>query len=231
MIRTVIINLIIIASLFSQDTSSVRIGFKGGLNFSFIPTLNNQHSGFGSLNNANRKLGFNLGVILDRETNSPTAYQVELFYNETGSKWGQPLIGFLIPYDGDYVIYELKYITISAYFKLKSRIGNLIKDFDFVIGASYSYNISTRQEWVVEYSNYDFIVGPPDIQSEINRHEFGIVYGIKFPFKNRHFYLSFLFYNALTTLYPDTYSQYKDDFKYKYKMRNNTFSICFDVFI
>ena len=128
------------------------------------------------------------------------AYQFELLYNLTGSKWGQPLLG--LGYDGDYVIYELRYLTLSVVGKLKSRIGNLIKDFDFVLGAAYSYNISAKQTWIIETSGEsEREIGSSNIRSKINLHEFGIVYGIKFPIKNRVYYLSILFYNVITPLY------------------------------
>ena len=81
-----------------------------------------------------------------------------------------------------------------------------------------------------EFGDYDFETGPSDIRSQINQHEFGIVYGIKFPFANRKYYLSILFYNALTTLYSRTIPLYKDDFTNKLEMRNNNLSICFDLF-
>jgi hypothetical protein len=146
-----------------------------------------------------------------------------------GSKWGQPLIGMF--YDGDYTIYNFKYVTISGVVKLKSRIGNLLKDFDFVIGMAYSFNISAKQKWVVDTSGDDQLeVGPSDIRNTINRHEIGIVYGIKIPFKDRKYYLSLLFYNALTSVYSSSYPEYIDDYRNKTKMRNNSISIGFDIF-
>ena len=224
MIRSLLINIVVVVSLFSQDSSSINIGFKGGLNFSYISGAHYDYSG--NLNDNNFKFGFNFGVILDKKTKNPTSFQLELIYNKTGSKWGQPLIGF--GYDGDYVIYELQYLTISTYFKLKSRIGNLFKDFDFALGVSYSYNISATQNWVLENSDFE---GPSNIRDELNKHEIGIVYGVKFPFKNRNYYLNFMFYHALTTLYPDSYIGYMGDFGKKNQMRNNTFSISFDAFL
>jgi len=219
--------LVLVNIVFPQDSSPFRIGIKGGLNFSTITGAERRYTG--NLSENQNKLGYNLGIITDKKIDSMFAVQFEVLYNNTGSKWGQPLIG--LGYDGDYAIYELKYLTVSAIGKFKSRIGDLIKDFDFVLGASYSYNLSARQKWVVEiYGDYNFETGPSDIRSQINQHEFGIVYGIKFPIAKRKYYLSILFYNALTTLYSRTIPLYKDDFTNKLEMRNNNLSICFDLF-
>ena len=232
MIRIILLNLLLVSFLFPQDSSSFRIGIKGGINFSDITGAEYRNSS--NLNNNHSKFGFNLGIIADNKIDSMFTVQFELLYNLTGSKWGQPLIkiGYVgIGYDGNYAIYELKYFTISVLGKFKSRIGNLIKDFDFVLGGSYSHNLSARQKWIVEINgDYDFETGPSDIRSQINQNEFGIVYGIKFPFANRKYYLSILFYNAITTLYSRPIPLYKDDFTEKLEMRNNTLSICFDLF-
>ncbi len=226
MIRILVINLIISTILFAQDTMSLNIGLKGGLNFSYI-SGNNGFSGH--LNEYHSKQGYNFGIILDKRYSSESAFQIELLYNDTGSKWGQPF-WLLTAYDGDYVIYELQYISLSAYVKLKSNIGTLFKDFDFIIGALYSYNLKARQKWVIEYYDYEFDSGPSDIRNEINKSEFGFVYGVKFPFKNRKYYLNFLFYHAVSPLYKERYTFYKDDFNEKQDFKNNTFSISMDVF-
>ena len=223
MLRSVLINIAIVASLVAQDSSYISVGLKGGFNFSYIS--GSQHNYDGSLNDENPKFGFTYGIILDKKTKNLTSFQFELIYSETGSKWSQ---GLIPGPSGNYVIYELKYLTISTYFKLKSRIGNLIKDFDFALGGSYSYNLSASQKWVLENSNFE---GPSNIRDEIYKHEFGIVYGIKFPFKNRKHYLSFMFYLAITTLYPEPSGAYMWDFSNKGHMRNNTFSISFDFFL
>ena len=228
MIRIILLNLLIVSFLFPQDSSSFRICIKGGVNFSYITGAEKGYSD-NHLNEDYSKIGFNFGVIADNKLDSMFTYQIELLYNLTGSKWGQPLIG--IGYDGNYAIYELKYLTLSAVGKFKSRIGDLIKDFDFVLGVAYSYNIGAKQKWVVEISgDYELDLGPSDIRPKINLHEFGIVYGIKFPFKNRKYFLSVLFYNALTTLYSRPIPIYRDDFTNKLEMRNNSLSICFDLF-
>jgi hypothetical protein len=227
MLRILLINLAIVISLLAQDSSSVNFGLKGGLNLSYITGGNNLH--FGGLKENHSKFGFNFGLILEKRFIDPSSIQVEFLYNNTGSKWGQPFIA--LGYYGDYVIYELRYISLSVYYKLKSKIGNLLKDFDFVMGVSYSYNISATQKWVVEYCDYEFDAGPSNIRNEINHHEIGLGLGVKFPFSNRKYYLNFLFYHALSPLYPDTYERYKDDFNNKQDMRNNTLSICFDMFM
>ena len=227
MIRILLINSIISVMLFAQDTTSMNFGFKGGFNLSYI-SGNNENSG--KLNEDHSKLGYNFGIILDKRYSAESAFQVELLYSNIGSKWGKPFFS-LKAYDGNYVIYELQYISLSAYLKLKSKIGKLFKDFDFVIGASYSYNLKARQKWIVEYYDYDFDSGPSDIRNDINHHEIGLIGGVKFPFGNRKYYLNILFYHAISTLYKEKYKYYKDDFNTKENMRNNTFSISMDVFL
>jgi len=222
-----ILNLFFFSFLFAQDSSSFRIGIKGGANFSHITGAEIRDGG--NLNEHQRKFGFNFGIIADKNIDPMFAFQFEFLYNLTGSKWGQPLIP--IAYEGDYVIYELQYLTLSVVGKLKSRIGDILKDFDFVIGAAYSYNISAKQKWFIESSGEsERETGPYNIRPKINLHEFGIVYGIKFPIKNRKYYLSVLFYNALTSLYSVSINDYTYDFANKLEMKNKSLSICFDFF-
>jgi hypothetical protein len=223
--RIIFLNIIIISSLYSQDSTSYNLGIKIGINLSYITGA--LHSQRVRLEKGYSKPGLCIGFIFDKKTNSPTSYQVELLYNKTGTMFGRGFIVFPPP-GGDNVVYNLKYITLAGYFKLKSKIGDLIKDFDFVIGGAYSYNFVATQEWYIE--NFTF-KGPKDIRNEINRHEVGIIYGIKFPFGNRKYYLNLLFYHGLTTLYPDSNTRPDGDFSSKRDMRNNTFSISFDAFL
>lgn len=225
MLRTILFILILFNSLISQDSKEYSFGLKFGFNFSHITG----GYSYGKLNNAHKKPGINFGFIFHKRINELTSLQAEILYNEMGSKWGQPLICSV--YDSDYAIYKFKYITIPVYYKCKSKIGNLIKDFDFVIGACYSYNFMAKQTWVVEVYDYTLDVGPSDIRNEINIHEIGIIYGIKIPFKNRKYYLNFLFYNAISKIYHSTYKGYVNDFMDKNEFRNNTFSISFDYFL
>ena len=227
MIRAVFLNLFLLSLLFSQNTSDLKLGIKIGLNFSNISGAKRNYSG--NLSDPHIKLGSNFGIILNKAIDNTNSFQFEMLYNDVGSEWGRPF--FNLGYDGDYAIYELKYFSFFGYFKLKSKIGNLIKDFDFIIGAAYSYNFSAKQKWIVEVYDYDFETGPKDIRSEINHHEIGYIYGLKIPFKNRRLYLSLLFYNSISSLYSDSHTVYKDDFYNKEAMHNHTISLCFDYFI
>lgn len=227
MIRVLFFNLFLFGLLFSQNFADIKLGIKVGLNFSDISGAQRVYSS--KLSEPHKKLGGNFGIILNKPIDNTISLQLEMLYNEVGTKWGQPFFG--LGYDGDYAIYNLKYFSFFGYYKLKSKIGNLIKDFDFVIGAAYSYNISAKQKWTVEVYDYNFETGPKDIRSEINQHELGYVYGLKIPFKERRFYLSLLFYNSISTLYPDSYTVYKDDYYNKEEMRNHTISLSFDYFI
>lgn len=221
-----IFSLLLPGFLFAQDTSSVRFGLKTGANFAFISGAKRQH--YSDLSESFRKWGYIFGVVADFKLKELSSIQLELLYNDAGSKWGMPY--WPGPQGSESAVYDLHYISLIGYIKLKSNIGSFLKDFDFAFGIAYSYNIRARQEWFMD--TYSFYAGPMNIRGEINKHEFGIIYGIKIPYKSgSKLYLSLLFYNSLSNLYPWPYTKYEDDFYSKNNMKNNSFSVSFEYFL
>ncbi len=213
--RTIVLILFLFAGLMAQKPSPYHWGIVMGFDFS---TISGERCG--CWKEVHSRPGLRGGVFMEDRQSDLKTLHIGLLYNETGSKWGQPLFG--LGYDGDYAIYSLTYISIPAYYKIKSHIGTL--KFDFIIGPMYSYNLSAKQEWVVEVDG-PWDIGPDNIRKEIKRHEFGILYGAALPIKAGKINLNFLFYKAITKLYSTPIKTYANDFQDKYYFRNNTFSL------
>ena len=208
---------------FSQSLKDYRIGCKLGPNFSHI--VRDESSRF-RFNDPFIKLGITFGLVIDKTINENTSIQGEILYNQVGSRWGKSLFGG----DLDYAIYNLEYISIPVYYKFKSRIGNLFTDFDFLLGISYSYNISAKQEVMIE-SNDELDYGPDTIRDEINVHEFGILTGIKIPFYKQRIFISIQYYWAITDIYQNRTISYPDELQDKNDFKNRNLSITFDFII
>jgi len=201
---------------YSQVANSYQFGVKAGANFSHIVRDEISKT---ELNESYMKLGFAAGVFVDKSLSEYTSLRVEFLYNQVGSNWGKNM--FPQSQSGNYAEYDLRYLTIPVYFKLKSRIGNLLKDFDFMIGPCYSYNVYARQKVVIEAMD-QLNYGPNNLREEINLHEFGVLTGIKLPFIGNKVSISLHYYWALTNLYSNETTTYPDglDDKSSFKNRN-----------
>ncbi|MBD3225519.1 MAG: outer membrane beta-barrel protein [Caldithrix sp.] len=221
---TVLLVLIFSHFCFSQMNSDYRIGGKIGMNISHIVRDESSRSDF---NDPYMKIGITFGFVVDKTINENTSIQGELVYNQVGSRWGNSM--FENP-GHDHAVYNLEYVTIPIYFKLNSKIGDLFTDFDFLLGASYSYNISAKQEVTIEsYDEIDY--GPKNIRDELNHNELGVLAGIKLPFYKDRIYFSLQYYWALTRLYHSPTIAYPDELQNKSEFKNRSFTISFDVFI
>lgn len=118
---------------------------------------------YGSLSQEEKKAGGRLGFIFSQQLDEINTLQLDLLYEEKGSAWGSPF--YSIGYDGDYAFYNLTYLSTSLYFKMKSRIDTLLKDFDFMIGGAWPHNLYARQKWVIEDAINGFETGPDDIRA------------------------------------------------------------------
>lgn len=209
---------------FSQSFETYRFGVRAGSNLSIIVRDEISRTQF---NDPHYIMGYYFGFIFDKVINERTVLQGEILYNQVGSKWGGPFFG---AWDGDYAQYNLKYITIPIYFKLDSRIGNQFKDFDVIVGASYSYNIYARQKVVIEsYTELNY--GPDNLRGEINPHEIGILAGLKIPFVEGKIDVSIHYYWAITKLYGRKSKTYPDGLEDKSGFKNRNLSLGFDFFI
>ena len=227
-----IIMLVLAAILFAsaQDSTGYRFGVAMGVNFSKIFTSDESVSRIWP---PTYKAGYTVGVIMEKQINRRTSFQFELLYREAGSKWGQPLFG--LGYDGDYAIYKLRYISLPFYYKLKSNIGTLLKNFDFCIGLVYSYNIFAEKQFVEEFDpppgeDGTYNPGPSNIRDEINLHEFGLTVGVKIPI-GADWSVSVTYYRALNELYKDKTIIYPDDLNNKDTFVNSNFSVSVEYFI
>ncbi len=204
-------------------------GLKIGGNFAHIVGAEQPNSHFGE---EHSKFGFALGGIFERNISKLISLEGELLYDSRGSKWGQQLIG--LGDDGDYVIYNLKYISIPLYLKFSNDFGDFLDNFDFILGFNYSYNISAKQEVVIESDGtipgYEY--GPENIRDDINKNELGVLLGIKIPYnkKRRKIYINVQFYWALTNLYKSDAVIYPDGVQNLDKLKNRNLSISFEYF-
>lgn len=71
--------------LFSQP----HFGIKYGANLSYI--IGGNYSGSGNLNEEHFKYCNNLEIFYSNNFNEDQSFQVDILYNEKGSKWGQIL--------------------------------------------------------------------------------------------------------------------------------------------
>lgn len=216
--------LIFIASGFSQNDHAFRFGLKFGGNLSKIVRDQIPESNF---NEPYYKLGSTLGIIVLKSLGEKTSLQGELVYRQAGSLWGKNIWGVS---DIEYAIYHLSYITVPVYFQFDSRIGNIVDNFDFLVGASYSYNIFARQEMHIE-SPVELNYGPENIRDEISHQELGVLTGIKLPFYKDRIYFSLQYYWALTGLYSGLTKSYPDELQDKVEFKNRSFTISCEVYI
>lgn len=225
-----VILLLLIAPLYSQNYFSDKtfhFGLKLGANFAHIVGTENSE---GRFTEAHSKFGPAIGVIFDKKIGRLTSLQGEIIYNDVGSKWQQPWYG--IGWSGDYAIYKLKYITIPIYVKISNELGGFLDNFDLIIGASYSYNISAKQEILIEADGYSPDYGPENIKDDINRHETGLLFGIKIPYnkKRRKIYINVQFYWALTHLYKSDAVTYPDGVQDLDKLKSRNLSVSLEYF-
>lgn len=199
----------------AQHSSKTHLFLKLGINANYISGPNCQ------IYEPHRYPGFNFGLGIEQKSDSLSTAGVELAYNARNAIWGRGFLGV----DGDYVIYTLKYLSIKPYYRLKSNIGGLLKNFYVETGFVLSYNIYARQDWTVEMDEFydSWEVGPADIRPEINKLEWGIFYGISFPYFGP-VSIDFSFYHALSHLYGN-YKNYKDDLKDKSEFKNHSFIV------
>ncbi len=202
---------------YSQESGNYRFGIKIGPNFSHLITHDNSSTGF---KGPYTKLGFCIGFIVDKKINDFTSFQAELVYNTVGGQWGKQFLNFI--YEGNYVIYDLHYLSLPLYFKFKSNIGAILKNFDFLAGPVYSYNIRAIK---------DYTYGQTNMRDEVNRHELGIITGIKIPSPSGKFALSIHYYWALTDLFSDPTAVYPDELRNRDELMNRNFSVSIDYFI
>ena len=202
----------------AQDSTRMHLLFKAGINANYFSGSYYQEY------ESHRAPGFKFGIGFELKSDDLNTAGLELSYNERNALWGRGFIDFS---GGDYVIYRLKYVSIKPYYRLKSNIGNLFKNFYVEIGMPLSYNLSARQEWHVEMDEFwgDWEVGPENIRSEINKFEAGIFYALSFPFVGP-LSIDFSFYQAISHLYGK-HKIYEDDLKNKEDFKNHSFSVSF----
>ncbi|GEM_PF-3011337 len=211
-------------NLFKQNT--LRYGIKIGANFAHIVGADDD----GMFTEEHSKFGPALGVTAEKELGRLLSLQGEILYNDVGSKWQQPLLG--IGYDGNYAIYYLKYISVPLYLKIRNDLGAFLDNFELIAGAAYSYNISAKQKVVIESDGYTPDYGPLNIRNDINRNEYGILFGINIPYnkKKRKINITVQFYWALTNLYKSDAKTYPEGLQNLGQLKNRNLSINFEYF-
>jgi len=223
--KLLLVILFVVQLVYAQESGDYRFGIKIGPNFSYLITYDNSPTGF---EGPYTKLGICVGFIVDKTINEFTSFQAELIYNMVGSQWGKMFLEF--SYEGNYVIYDLHYLSVPLYFKFKSNIGSILKDFDFMAGAVYSYNLRAEQDVYIE-EEYPVDYGPTNIRDEVNHHELGIIAGIKIPSPGRKFALSIHYYWALTDLFSDPTVVYPHGLRHRDELINRNFSVSIEYFI
>ncbi|WP_456443117.1 hypothetical protein [Caldithrix abyssi] len=115
-----------------------------------------------------------------------------------GGSWGR----YWLEFDGDYVIYELGYVSLLPYYRLKSNVGHLFKEFYVILGTPISFLTDARQSWTIETDGeyYHLDLGPDNLYPELNKFEVGLKYGLSLHFVGR-IYTDFIFYKSFTKLY------------------------------
>ena len=219
--RTYILLILSIAFLQAQDSLKFDFVVNLGINASYVEGVACQKY------EPHRYPGFQFGLAIEKENKFSDFGGIEISFEGRGGIWGAR---FFEPVDGDYVIYNLNYISLTPYYRLKSNIGHLFQNFYVILGTPISLLTYARQKWVIEWSGpYDDETdypdtGPKNLLPELNKTEIGLKYGLSFPYFG-HLAVEFIFYQAITKLYKSGYEMHKDDLNNKDEFRNNSFTV------
>ncbi len=212
--------IVLIHLAMAQNGSRFNVGVSLDANFSTISTEVCQRYKPYTIPN------FKIGALVQFKHNEWIRSVVELAYNRLGSNWGKSFWGMA---GHDYGRYDLRYISLFTYQKYRSNIGNFLKNFDFIFGLVWSYNIYARQKWYVEWGGDEPFDPGPETLNDLNKFELGYYYGVSFPYFKR-VNLKFTAYHAITTLY-NSYKHYKDDLILKSEFKNLALSVGIEFFI
>lgn len=193
-----------LTTLYAQNADpSVQVdknyfGLFVGASFSQIETAFSNYPAI--LQNPTWYPGVTIGVNYTIEKEAFYKQQFELYYQDKGAQWGRPLFG--IGYDGDTGKYRVPVIGISMLHLFNSRIGTLIKQFEFLLGASYAFVLDASQEWLIE-SDQSIYLPPKNMYAWVNKHQLALILGVKVPFLFKNTQWGIAWHYGVTSLFKN----------------------------
>lgn len=194
--KQLLLSLLLFFSLVNaQDSSNVDFLVSFGINSSYVAG-----QGCQGKYEPHRRPGLHLSFAFERENRFSDYAGIEVAFEMRGGQFGR---GFLDLGGGDYAVYDLNYLSLTPYFRFKSKISHLLSNFYVVLGFSFSLALDAKQNWVVETDEgWDYEMPPENFYDEISKKEIGLRYGLSFPVSSS-WLLDVLYYKSLTELYSE----------------------------